>query len=248
MNAVAVDMHCHLDLYPDPRAIVREIARQKAYVLSVTTTPKAWQGTSALAEGHSRIRTALGLHPQLAGERKGELRLFDSLLPTTRYVGEVGLDGGSDCRPFWNDQVKVFDHVLSACAEHGGRILSVHSRNAASEVLDALERHPGFGTAVLHWFSGTPKQVLRATEMGCWFSVGAAMLRGRKGRELVARMPLNRTLTETDGPFGEVNGRPLMPAECKSAVGVLSDIWGIDEVGAGLEVVASFRELIASYQ
>lgn len=248
MNTVAVDMHCHLDLYPDPRAIVQEIARRKAYVLSVTTTPKAWQGTSALAEGYPRIRTALGLHPQLAKERKGELRLFDSLLPAARYVGEVGLDGGGDCRPFWNDQVKVFDHVLSACAEHGGRILSVHSRNAAVEVLDALERHPGFGTAVLHWFSGTPRQVQRAAEMGCWFSVGEAMLRGKKGRDLAARMPPSRTLTETDGPFGEVDGRPLMPAECESAVSTLADIWGVDAAEAGLEVVTSFRELVASYQ
>lgn len=246
MNPVAVDMHCHLDLYPDPHAVVREIARRKAYVLSVTTTPKAWRGTAALAEGHLRIKTALGLHPQLAKERKGELRLFDTLLPDVRYVGEVGLDGGSDCRPFWIDQVKVFDHVLSACAEHGGRILSVHSRNAAEEVLDALERHPGFGTAVLHWFSGTPRQVKRAVEMGCWFSVGGAMLRGKKGRDLTARMPPGRTLTETDGPFGEVGGRPLMPAECDLAIDVLAQLWCVDAATAGLQVVSSFRELVAS--
>lgn len=248
MNSVAVDMHCHLDLYPDPHAVVREIARRKAYVLSVTTTPKAWRGTAALAEGHLRIRTALGLHPQLAKERKGELRLFDALLPEARYVGEVGLDGGSECRAFWADQVRVLDYVLSACAEHGGRILSVHSRNAAGEVLDALERHPGFGTAILHWFSGTPRQVQRAAEMGCWFSVGGAMLRGKKGRELTARMPPRRTLTETDGPFGEIDGRPLMPAECESAIGVLADLWGVDAAAASFEVVSSFRELVASHQ
>src|SRR5437868_5038347 len=54
-----------------------------------------------------RIRTALGLHPQLAHERKSELALFDALLPKTDYVGEIGLDGSPEYRPHWNDQVAV---------------------------------------------------------------------------------------------------------------------------------------------
>lgn len=62
------------------------------YVLSVTTTPKAWYGTSLLAKDCPRIRTAaLGLHPQLAHERWQELELFDALLSQTRYVSEVAL-------------------------------------------------------------------------------------------------------------------------------------------------------------
>ena len=79
-----IDFHCHLDLYPNPVQIVREVRAREMYVLSVTTTPTAFEGTSALASDAPRIRTALGLHPQLAHERKGELALFDELLPTTR--------------------------------------------------------------------------------------------------------------------------------------------------------------------
>src|ERR1035441_1290583 len=88
-----IDFHCHLDLYPNPLAIRDECDRRGMYVLSVTTTPSAWKGTSALAAPTKRIRTALGLHPQLAHERMSELALFDSYLPETRYVGEIGLDG-----------------------------------------------------------------------------------------------------------------------------------------------------------
>jgi len=117
MTEPAIDMHCHLDLYPDPRAIVRDIARCKSYVLSVTTTPRAWHGTSALSSGCSRIKTALGLHPQLAKQRKSELALFDRLLSETRYVGEVGLDGTPEYRPFWPDQLEVFEHILASCAK-----------------------------------------------------------------------------------------------------------------------------------
>jgi TatD DNase family protein len=243
----AVDMHCHLDLYPDPHAQVEQIALQKSYVLSVTTTPKAWRGTSRLAHGHPRIKTALGLHPHLAQERKTELKLFDHLLPEVRYIGEVGLDGGKEFAPTWQDQVEVFDHVLASCAKAGGRILTLHSRNAATAVMDALDRHPGFGVAVLHWFSGTARELARAADMGCWFSVGSAMLKGKKGRELTARMPMERVLTETDGPFAVIHGKPLQPAECASALDVLASLWSVDQHQAGERVVASFRELVSNY-
>lgn len=243
MSSPTIDMHCHLDLYPDPRGQVEVIAQKKSYVLSVTTTPRAWRGTSDLAVGHSRIKTALGLHPQLAKERKSELSLFDKLLPEARYVGEVGLDGGPDCLSFWQDQVEVFDHILASCAKVGGRILTLHSRAAATDVLDALERHPGYGVAILHWFSGTQRELSRAVEMGCWFSVGSAMLRSQKGRALTARMPPHRVLTETDGPFGTVSGKPLQPGECAGAIEVLAQLWQLDEVTTQKNVVSSFREL-----
>src|ERR1035437_1612235 len=99
-----IDFHCHLDLYPDPQRIADECNNRGLYVLSVTTTPSAWKGTSALAGSHPRIKTALGLHPQLAHQRKSELALFEQLLPRTPYVGEVGLDGSPECKPYWADQ------------------------------------------------------------------------------------------------------------------------------------------------
>ena len=82
----------------------------------MTTTPKAWRGTSALAKGCGRIRTALGLHPQIAHERHGELALFEGLLPETRYVGEVGLDGTPEFRTHAAVQKRVFETVLAMSA------------------------------------------------------------------------------------------------------------------------------------
>lgn len=245
MSIPAVDMHCHLDLYPDPRGQVAKIAQQKSYVLSVTTTPRAWRGTSDLAARHPRIKTALGLHPQLAKERKSELSLFDKLLPEARYIGEVGLDGSPDCRTFWQDQIEVFDHILASCTKIGGRILTIHSRAAATEVLDTLERHPGYGVAILHWFSGTQRELNRAVEMGCWFSVGGAMLQSNKGRTLTACMPPHRVLTETDGPFGMVSGKPLQPGDCAGAISALAKLWQLDEVATQETIVASLLELVS---
>jgi len=76
-----IDFHAHLDLYPDPAGAVELCRQSGTYVLSVTTTPSAWLGIKRLAKGSPRIRTALGLHPQVAHQRKRELSLFDTLLP-----------------------------------------------------------------------------------------------------------------------------------------------------------------------
>jgi TatD DNase family protein len=222
-----IDFHCHLDLYPEPHKIAEQCRQRGLYVLSVTTTPSAWQGTSALANDGDRIRTALGLHPQIAHERKSELPLFDELLSKARYVGEIGLDGAPEFRPHWQTQVVVFEHVLASCRNAGGRIMSLHSRRASKAVLDRLEACQGAGVPILHWFSGGFRDLDRAVNLGCWFSVGPAMLRSDKGRALTARMPRNRILTESDGPFAQIDGRSAMPWQVDEAMAALGELWSM---------------------
>lgn len=231
-----IDFHVHLDLYPDPQDVVRRCIDIGAHVLSVTTTPSAFAGTQALAINAPRIRTALGLHPQIAGERHGELPLFARLLPTARYVGEIGLDGGSEFGGTWSKQVEIFTTILGLCAREGGRVFSVHSRRAVSEVLDAIERQNSAGTAVLHWFSGTPRELSRAISLGCWFSIGPAMLAGAKGQKLVAAMPRERVLTESDGPFAQLTGRTLMPWDVPATYPVLARLWDTNVSNVALQL------------
>ncbi len=238
-----IDFHCHLDLYPDPHSVARECAARGLYVLSVTTTPSAWAGTAALAPEAARIRTALGLHPQIAHERKGELPLFDRLLPKVRYVGEIGLDGAPEYKRHWQDQVLVFTHIIDSCTRSNGRILSIHSRRAAKPVLDVLEAHPGAGTAILHWFSGTQRELARAINLDCWFSVGPAMLAGDKGRALAAKMPRDRILTESDGPFAQLEGRAALPWDSERAVAILASLWAEPETAAREQLIANLRRL-----
>ena len=239
-----IDFHCHLDLYPKPEIVVRECVARKMYVLSVTTTPRAWNGTSSLATGQDRIRTALGLHPQLAGDRKSEAVLFRELLSETRYVGEIGLDGSPECLPYWQDQVEVFERILSFCAAAGGRILSVHSRRAENEVLSRIESYAGAGPTVLHWFSGKARELRRAIDLGCWFSVGPAMLRTKAGCNLVATMPRERVLTESDGPFVTYKGRPAMPWDVEDAVRGLGSIWRESASEVEAQLMLNLRTLV----
>ena len=110
-----IDFHCHLDLYPNARAVIEEADARGAFVLAVTTTPKAWTGTKQLIGNRKRIRVALGLHPELVPERHNEVPLLEHYLPETRYVGEIGLDGSSHMRGSFELQERVLTRILQAC-------------------------------------------------------------------------------------------------------------------------------------
>lgn len=241
-----IDFHCHLDLYPDPVATARKAVEDGVYILSVTTTPSAFAGTSALAPADSRIRTALGLHPELAASHRRELRLFHDLLPAVEYVGEVGLDGSPPHRDTLTTQAEVLHEILDACAAAGGKIVSLHSRGASEMLLDMLEFEPLAGTFILHWFSGKPAIIERAASLGCWFSVGSGMLASRSGRDAVDAMPVDRLLPETDGPFGMVKGVPLAPGGGGSVYRDLSELKGISSRDAERLMTENFRRLAAT--
>ena len=168
-------------------------------------------------------------------------------MPETRYVGDVGLDGTPESRPHWREQERVFEQVLRFSERAGGRILTVHSRRAAREVVDALERVPGAGTAILHWFTGSKAELERAVAVGCWFSVGAQMVTSQRGRDALATMPRNRVLTETDGPFGMMDGRPLPPAEVSRPLQVLASTWRCTVGEARSTVASNLNRLAASH-
>lgn len=215
-----VDFHCHLDLYPDHAAAVARAEAARVYTLAVTTTPKAWPRNLELTSAARYVRAALGLHPQLVGDRPNELPIWERYLSEARYIGEVGLDAGPRYYSSFDTQKRIFRTVLERCAEAGGKILSVHSVRSAAAVLDMLESYYAMdrGAVVLHWFTGSRAEARRAADLGCYFSVNMEMTRSDRGRSLVAHLPLDRILTETDGPFTQVSGRPAEPTDVVLAV------------------------------
>jgi TatD DNase family protein len=119
--------------------------------------------------------------------------------------------------------------------------MSIHSRRAAAEVLDALEAYPSAGVAILHWFSGTELQLIRAIQLNCWFSVDPAMLQGRRGLDLASQMPRDRVLTESDA---QVNNRAAMPSDVAAAVERLAKAWSVSPAEATAQVDTNFRTLV----
>lgn len=241
-----VDFHCHLDLYPDHQAAIDQCEREAVYTLAVTTTPKAWERNHQLTSTTKYVRAALGLHPQLVESRSHELALWKELVDETRYVGEVGLDSGPRYFRSLDLQKQVFGEILDRCAKLGDRILTVHSVRAVKLVLDSLEaRFPqGRGKVVMHWFTGTLAELRRAVDMGCYFSVNLAMLEGDRRRALAAAIPLDRVLTETDGPFTQTLGRPSHPVDVSITVLELARMHGLDGPSMTRRITGNLRALI----
>jgi TatD DNase family protein len=243
LSEALVDFHCHLDLYPNFLEMVAECERRKIYTLAVTTTPRSWQRNNMLAMPTKYVRAALGLHPQVVGEFHYEVDALCDLIPETRYVGEIGLDGSPEHAKSFALQKSVLDKILLSCAANGGRIISLHSRSATHEVLDMLEKHKKSGIPILHWFSGSLKELERAIGLGCWFSVGPAMLNSKKGMEIAANIPHDRLLTETDGPFTQQKGKPYMPWDVGIAVEKLGFIWKQDATKVKSQIAANLKFL-----
>jgi TatD DNase family protein len=78
------------------------------------------------------------------------------------------------------------------------------------------------GRAVLHWFTGTAAQAGLAAELGCYFSINAEMLKSQKHRSLISKLPRDRLLTETDGPFVSTRERVARPPDVAHTVTTLA--------------------------
>lgn len=241
-----VDFHCHLDLYPDFETAIAKAESARIYTLTVTTTPKAWPRNHELTRSTRYVRAALGLHPQLVAERAGELALWEHHLPEAHYIGEVGLDAGPRFYKSLDVQKQVFRTILERCADAGGKILTVHSVRSVPMVLDMIERHlpRNRGVVVLHWFTGTKAEARRAATLGCYFSINAEMMHSDRGRALVAEIPIDRLLTETDGPFTQIDGRPTEPTDARKAIDTLARVRNLAADAVDKAVRANLQTLL----
>lgn len=92
-------------------------------------------------------------------------------------------------------------------------------------MLDLLE-DTGVAPVVFHWYTGSLAQLDRLLALGHFCSVNPAMLRSTRGRATIERLPPDRVLAETDGPFVSVSGGPAVPADVAEVEAFLARQWG----------------------
>lgn len=101
------------------------------------------------------------------------------------------------------------------------------------------------GKPILHWFLATKKQVNCAVELGCYFSIGPAMIHSERAKKVISWLPQERILLETDGPFAKVKGKLVYPSDVISVSTYLSKLWDkqIEEVSVQLKL--NLKELVS---
>lgn len=186
-----IDLHAHIE--PDiPPADLTELNS-----LIFAATRSLAETKQVLARSDPWTIWGVGCHPGLVGAQKAfDKYQFSELAARTAYVSEVGLDGAS--RVPMPIQQATFAQILDVL-QKTPRIISIHSFKATRTVLECLTARPVHG-AVLHWWLGSEEETRQAVELGCYFSINAAMLKSPK---LISLLPPDRVLPETDHPFGD---------------------------------------------
>lgn len=220
-----IDMHTHLDLYLDALKIVDKVDKENIFTLAVTTSPKAWIATSKVFERYKNIYVSVGLHPEIVEVKASEVDLLIDCIKNTDFVGEVGIDGSKRFSSTISLQTSIFERVLQECQANNGKIISIHSRGAESTILSLLSNYSKCGTPILHWFTGKVRELETAIELGCWFSINPIMCNTKKGMSLIEKMPKNRILPESDGPFTAVKNKAIYPWEAINVVNTLNEVW-----------------------
>lgn len=212
-----LDLHAHIN--PKTRPV--DLERLGAVVFAATRSLDEYE--SVRTRRDQVTVWGVGCHPGVAqAQHDFDAERFGSLLASTAFVSEIGLDRRSKV-PL-EEQERVLDSILDHL-QAAPRIASIHSSGAPGRVLDALERRQIRG-AVLHWWRGDGSQTRRAVQLGCWFSINAA---GVKYPHDVSLIPIERILTETDHPSGDrTSTSPRQPGSVDDVEQALARIYSVD--------------------
>jgi TatD DNase family protein len=238
------DTHFHLDLFnKDFLSVANKIEHEKIYTIAVTNLPPLYnQLEKKLMSGYKYIRPALGFHPELIGEYYSLVPKMWDLLPQARYIGEVGLDyqTGFD---FKNKQISFFETLIEKCDSLGGKILTIHSRKSADDVISIMGNDFN-GKYILHWYSGNLKTLRKAIVNGAYFSINFPMTQSTSGRKIISEIPINRLLLESDGPFTKFQGELFTPLQNINTVNEISKLLNKDVSEIYNILYENFKSLI----
>lgn len=212
-------------------------------ILTATDLPSS-EAAIKFCSDRNDIRCTAGVHPHDAKDVQVGWELILSNLvtsPLVKAVGEMGLDYN---RNFSSpaQQLTIFHDQLDI-AEEVAKPVFVHDREAASDVLCALTSHNGLVNVVVHCFTGSEEELDNYLAAGFHIGITGWVCDRRRGqllRDIVARVPLDKLMIETDAPYLLPHNTPaesLMtknkrrnePALLKYVVAQLAQSYGIDE-------------------
>jgi TatD DNase family protein len=239
-----IDTHCHLDLYPDPMLVARECEDAGIITIGMTNLPSHFELGAKHLVNFKKVRLALGLHPLRAEAHPKEFDIFVRNVHNTSYIGEVGLDFSAEGSSSKSIQLEYFEKVLYEIKDKK-KIVSLHSRKAEKEVTQLLSKYKIKNT-IFHWYTGPLHLIESIIEAGSFFSINPAMIRSIKGRKVIERIPINRILTESDGPFVTVKGNIIKPSDIASVLQYLANSRQISYNEVERLISRNFFELVKS--
>ena len=230
-----IDSHSHIDTeaFDVDRAAV--LARAVGAGVDRQIVPaiahSGWAKLKDLCAAHTGLYPAYGLHPMfLAEHAHAHLDVLPRIIEQEQPVaiGECGLDlfvDGLDQAT----QMMYFTRQLEL-ARHYDLPVVVHARRAFDEVAACIRRI-GNLRGVIHSFSGSTQQADAFYKLGFMLGIGGPVTypRASRLRELVANMPAEFLLLETDSPDQPLSGHQgerNEPARLVEVLSVVSELRG----------------------
>lgn len=239
-----IDTHCHIDLYPNPKKVLQDCVNADITVLAMTNLPSHFEMGYSHFQSLKKIRIALGMHPLMAESHQREFDLFLKNLNRTSYIGEVGLDFSKEGLPTKNIQINTFSKILKEVFGQK-KILSIHSRKAEKEVLELLLNN-NIQAAIFHWYSGGVNLIKDIADAGYYFSINPAMIKSVSGQKIISKIPKDKILTETDGPFIIENNTIIKPGQVGTVITYLSKKWLLSEDNVIKIIQSNFKCIVES--
>lgn len=217
-----IDTHAHLSdaqFDPDRPAVLERSRGQGIHaIVEIADEPKGWDKARGLAESadyanraqYPEIFWACGFHPHYGEE--GLNFDFDAMkraasTPRCVAVGEIGLDYVKSAASK-EAQASTFRKALEVAAEVQKPVV-IHCREAQADTLRILKSffagtaRRDLATGVIHCFSGDSHFAEGCLDLGFYLGVDGPITypSAKALREVIAEVPLDRLVLETDCPY-----------------------------------------------
>ena len=258
-----IDSHCHLADATFAKDLDQVVARAKdagvARVLAILEGGNAAEAEQAarLEELWPETRFSIGVHPHQAHQFADDpqraiavVREQIAATPSTRAVGEIGLDYHYDFSPR-EVQREVFRAQLDLAVDLGLPVV-IHTREATEDTFEIL-RDAGVGRVrgVFHCFTGDAAMARSAFDIDFYLSFAGIVTFPRADviRAAAKMTPVERILAETDAPYLAPvphRGKRNEPAFVAEVVAKLAGIREVPVADLAGQVSRNFDALFGS--
>lgn len=234
-----IDSHAHLDdkkFDCDREDVIRRaIGEGVTRIINIGADMESSERSVALAAAHEEIYAAVGVHPHDAAKMKpGDTETLAAWgeHPKVAAIGEIGLDYYYDLSPR-ETQKEMFIRQLDLARQLHLPVV-IHNRDAHADTMAILKREGKGLEGVVHCFSGSMEMARELVKLGWHLGVDGPVTfkNAAKLPEIVASVPLEFLLVETDSPYltpAPHRGKRNEPAYVKLVARRVAHLRGMDE-------------------
>lgn len=248
------DSHSHIDVdaFDADRDAVMARARDAGVAgqLVPAITASGWRHLRDVCDAFPReLHPAYGLHPMYLDDHRPEhLDQLREWLDDERCVavGEIGLDYFVESLDHERQQF-FFDAQLRLAREFDLPVI-VHARRAVDAVIASIRKVGGL-RGIIHSFAGSPEQARQLWQMDFLLGIGGPVTypRAQRLRGLVATMPLEQLVLETDSPDqpdAGWRGQRNEPARLEAVLATVAELRGQSPEVVATATTANVMQLL----